>query len=240
MKKTKTIMFGNVNGSYSNKFNRCAKLHAMSSSIKDKMDSFLKIDAVTHRSTCALATKLLLMTGIRIGNEDSAEGYVSKRSDALGRTIQTFGLTTLRKKHFTFRNGLCYITFVGKREVKQTYKIGDAMLIRQIKKVMNSSESDLFLNVTDYDLRKFIQKSVGRNFSPKDFRTLYANVMASDMHLQLMKDSRPLTKTELNNEINIICDYVALQLGNTRGVCKKSYINSELFEYHADKRYYNN
>lgn len=239
MKTPKVLLYGNPIGGYGDKFNRIAKLHSMKDYLLRKMDDFQKAGAVTHRTKCALAVKMMMLTGIRIGNESSAEGYVSKRSDAMGRTIQTYGLTTLNKKHFTFRNGLCYVTFVGKREVKQTYKIGDAKLIAQIKRVMGATtDSETMLGLSDYELRKFIAKSVGNKFCAKDFRTLYANVMASDIHARICKEPLPNTKTEANAEIKTICEYVAEQLGNTPGVCKRSYIDSGLIDYHLELRYF--
>lgn len=205
------MLFGNPNGSYNNKFNRAVKIACMYEQLKGKLDSFMETGSVTYRTRCALAVKLMMMTGIRVGNEDSAEGYVSKRKDALGRTIQTYGLTTLRRRHLLFRGGACYVNFMGKREVKQALKITDKKLVGQLKKVADESD-DTLLGITDYDVRKFIRKSVGRRFTPKDFRTFFANVTAWECAERLLRETPPQTRREFKEEIKEVAMYVRTQL----------------------------
>ena len=110
-------------------------------------------------------------------------------------------------------------------------------IAKQIKEVLSTvSDGETFLEVTAYELTKFIKRYVGRKFTPKDFRTMRANMYANEkMHL-LMKHEAPTTKREYNAEVREVCEYVSEKLNNTPGVCKKSYIDGDLWAIYEENR----
>lgn len=238
--KQSIILFGKAKGSYSNKFNRIYKLALMHDSLLDKFDSFIKRGKGTSiHAECALACKLLLTTGIRIGNEGSAEGYVSKNNQHKGEFVQTYGLTTLKREHIKIRGNNAFICFLGKRQVNQSIKVCNINTVEQMKTLIGGTKNNNgcnFLSISDYDLRKFIQKYVGNKFQAKDFRTLRANIDAYLYAAEIMKRPTPKNKSSLRAEVKEILVHVSEILGNTPSVCKKSYVDERLIDYFITNR----
>lgn len=232
-------LFGNSKGNYNEKFNRSTKLARQFDKLLKKMDGFIEqTETVTTRVQCALAVKLLMTTGIRVGNESSAEGYKSKRKGV--GMIKTFGLTTLQSEHIKFRSGNAYLSFTGKRGIEQSIKISDPRLVSQIKRVLDyNSESGSFLSISGVALRNFVKRSVGSKFTPKDFRTLRANIDGWLFYKELSKRPLPELKRDANAEIKKLTEHVSEILGNTPSICKRSYIDEFLLEFIMEQRWYN-
>lgn len=238
----KISVFGKSRGSNANKFNRVAKLASMFNEIDDKMNGFIKRGTVTHHARCAIAVRLMLHTGIRIGNESSAEGYMTKphpNSKVEPKFVQTYGLTTLSRDHVLVKKGKLYINFVGKKQVDNSFIITNG-LVSQVKTLVSNNESNTLLGITAYELTKFIRKYVGKQFTPKDFRTLRANIEAWKAFKLVQALPAVQYKKDFNAEIKSIAVHVSECLNNTPGVCKKSYIDDMLFTHHAKIRWNKN
>lgn len=225
---------------YEDKHNRMVKLASRFEELSEKFDRMIaKGDYVTDTARCALACKMMMYTGIRIGNEGSAEGYVTKphpNSKKKPEFVQTYGLTTLLPEHTLVKGKKVYLNFIGKKQVENSFTLtGD--LAKQVKEVLKTVEDgETVFEVTEYELTKFIKRYVGRRFTPKDFRTLRANMCAWDKVRELTERELPGTKKEYNAEVKEIATYVSEQLNNTPGVCKASYIDSYLWDEYAELR----
>lgn len=232
-------MFGKLKGSNSNKFNRSTKLAYQFDELDCKFYNMVERgNYVSHTARCALAIRLMMYSGIRVGNENSAEGYMTKphpHSKEKPKFVQTYGLTTLTKQHITFRRGKAYVNFLGKKQVENSFELhGD--LAEQLKLLYQSSNEQLLFNISAYELTKFIKTYVGKAFSPKDFRTMRANIEAG-MYMDLLLNSEPInTKKELKAELKLIREFVADKLNNTPAVCGRSYIDDCLFQYYSNER----
>lgn len=220
--------------SYGDKMNRMVKLAYQFEELSLKMDGLIERGKyVTDTARCAMACKMMMYTGIRIGNEGSAEGYVTKphpNSKKEPEFVQTYGLTTLLPEHCVVdMNGDVRLNFLGKKQVENTFTVkGDlAIQLREVLKTVEEGET--VFEVTVRDLTRFIKKYVGVHFTPKDFRTMRANMVAYEKFAEICKRPKPKTKTEFNANIKEIAEYVSEHLNNTPGVCKKSYIDAELF-----------
>lgn len=225
---------------YGDKHNRMVKLATRFEELSEKFDRMIeKGDYVTDTARCALACKMMMYIGIRIGNEGSAEGYVTKphpNSKKEPEFVQTYGLTTLLPQHCLVKGRKVYLNFLGKKQVENSFTLtGD--LAKQVKEVLKTVEDgETLFEVTEYELTKFIKRYVGRRFTPKDFRTLRANMCAWDKVRELTERELPSTKKEYNAEVKEIATYVSEQLNNTPGVCKKSYIDANLWDEYAALR----
>lgn len=225
---------------YEDKHNRMVKLATRFEELSEKFDRMIeKGDYVTDTARCALACKMMMYIGIRIGNEGSAEGYVTKphpNSKKEPKFVQTYGLTTLLPQHCLVKGRKVYLNFLGKKQVENSFTLtGD--LAEQVKEVLKTVEDgETLFEITEYELTKFIKRYVGRRFTPKDFRTLRANMCAWDKVRELMERELPSTKKEYNAEVKEIATYVSEQLNNTPGVCKKSYIDANLWDEYAALR----
>ena len=245
--KTMVNIFGTDYGfcrsakaNYEDKHNRMVKLAMMFEQLSEKFDRMIvKGDYVTDTARCALACKMMMYTGIRIGNEGSAEGYVTKphpNSKKEPEFVQTYGLTTLLPQHVLVKGRKVYLNFLGKKQVENSFTL-TGELAKQVKEVLKTVEDgETLFEVTEYELTKFIKKYVGRRFTPKDFRTLRANMYAWEKFMEISERELPSTKSEFNKEVKEIATYVSEHLNNTPGVCKASYIDSMLWDEVADAR----
>ena len=219
---------------YEDKHNRMVKLACMFEQLSEKFDRMIvKGDYVTDTARCALACKMMMYTGIRIGNEGSAEGYVTKphpNSKKEPEFVQTYGLTTLLPQHVLVKGRKVYLNFLGKKQVENSFTL-TGELAKQVKEVLKTVEQgETLFEVTEYELTKFIKRYVGRRFTPKDFRTLRANMYAWEKFMEISERELPSTKSEFNKEVKEIATYVSEHLNNTPGVCKASYIDSMLWD----------
>lgn len=223
--------------SYSNKWNRAVKLAYRFEELSEKFDGMIERgQGLTELARLALACKMMMYTGIRIGNEDSAEGYMTKphpNSKAEPMFVKTYGLTTLLKEHCVVKGRKVEFLFLGKKHVDNYFEVGGT-LARQIKELLRNYNDESVFGITNYQLTKFIKKYVGRQFTPKDFRTMKANMYAWEKLDEICDREMPTTKKAYNAEVKEVAEYVCGKLNNTPSVCKKNYIDeyfwNEMYE----------
>ena len=225
---------------YEDKHNRMVKLAMKFEELSEKFDRMiLKGQYVTDNARLALACKMMMYTGIRIGNEGSAEGYMTKphpNSKKEPEFVHTYGLTTLLPEHVMVKGRKVYLNFIGKKQVENSFVL-EGELAKQVKQLLHYTEEDETLfEVSVYELTKFIKKYVGRRFTPKDFRTLRANMVAYEKLTEICDRELPSTKREFNAEVKEIATCVSEHLNNTPGVCKASYIDPLLWDEVAELR----
>lgn len=232
--------FRSPNGSYSGKFNRTVKLAKMFTGLDLMMKRYAdKGGFTTLNARLACACRLMLHTGIRVGNESSAEGYMTTVSpyDKTRKPefVQTYGLTTLLPEHVMRKKGGVYMNFLGKRSVRNTFVVtGD--LADHVEKIkLTAQPPETLFEITAHEFTKFIKCHVGSKFTPKDLRTLRANIEAWKS-FNLHKDElvKVKTKSAFNALVKQVCIDVSEKLNNTASVCKTSYIDPYLWDYMYD------
>lgn len=239
--------FGNIQSTTNNKFNRVAIIASRYSKIKQDMYNIIRQNPEFPTNTefnCAVAVLLILKTGIRIGNEDSAEGYMTtpyEGSKMKPKFVKTYGLTTMLPEHVTVKNGIVHLNFLGKKHVENSFVL-DPELSKLVIRIYKSGYRPVF-NIDDYTLTKFIKLKTSPYLSSKDFRTFRANVYAYEA---IKNIKLPTNKQEYKEAVNMVADYVSERLNNTREVVKKSYIDPRIFErflgkesdYDTEKKYF--
>ena len=140
----------------------------------------------------------------------------------LSKENGSYGITTLLKKHH--KNNV--LTFIGKKGVAHIKYITDPRSISFIKRVMTMRGPNLFYyepdkSITSSDLNTFLREKVQSNITCKDIRTYCANKIFVNFMNKLKKPD-----TEKDRKSNVIkgIDYTANELGNTRKICKDSYL----------------
>jgi len=104
--------------------------------------------------------------------------------------------------------------------------------LKFIDRVKKIKGSNLFYDVygkciTSSDLNTFLRNKVNSNVTCKDIRTYRAN----QIFLKFMKKiKRAGTEKERKKQILQGIDYTANELGNTRKICKDSYLAPENLE----------
>ena len=176
----------------------------------------------------ATVVELLGRTYIRIGNEE----YMRKH--------KSHGLTTLQDRHVKVRGTRLHFSFKGKSGVFQSIEIDEPRLAKAVREVQDLPGQTLFQyrdehrrvkDVSSTDVNKYLQEICGAAFTAKDFRTWAGTLAAAQA---LAKIEIPGTKTAINRAIVQAIDCVAESLGNTRAVCRGSYIHPAVIESFQD------
>jgi DNA topoisomerase-1 len=177
-----------------------------------------------EQKVLAICVQVMQKTLIRVGNEAYAQLYGS------------YGLSTLRTKHAKVNGNTLKLKFIGKKGVKQEVALNDRNLAKMVQKCMEIPGQDLFQYYTDGKEHKgvdsgkinnYIREITGSDFTAKDFRT-WGGTLEALRQLALCSDTaeeKPKKKIIVE-----VLDCVAGKLGNTRAVCKSSYVYPLLLE----------
>jgi DNA topoisomerase IB len=191
----------------------------------------LAIAGLPKDKVVAMVVAVMGATLVRIGNEEYA---ASNRS---------YGLTTLRNRHVqAARNGGLRFRFRGKSGKPQDVLLNDARLARMVRRCQHLPGQVLFQYVDEQggvqpidssDVNDWLRASMGQEFSAKDFRTWGATMIAfralASTEVPVGKNGHPAPERVLAEIENTIVEQVAAVLGNTRTVCRSSYIDPSLF-----------
>lgn len=242
---------GDIRGRFSSKENRAAKLLAEWSDLRNKLEGMIDRGmARTENSLLAYAVLVMMETGIRVGNEGSAEGWVCDnqivakkdnpekgikvgdviwRHPMYGQHVQTFGLTTLLNKHVKRKRKPPVLDFTGKKLVDQTLPLHNKTLQAFLP---NGPLDDLWLGVTYNSLRKFVKRYVGHNFMPKDIRTAVVNLKFSRrfgcQHAAEYAEAE--TKKARKAIVAECVEATANEIGHTKSVCRTAYLSKEMMD----------
>ncbi len=184
----------------------------------------LRRKELDEREVLAISVNMMQKTLIRVGNESYKQLYGS------------YGLTTLRDKHIKINGNSLRLSFNGKKGVLHDIDISDKSLAKLIKKCRDIPGQELFQYYTADGDRKSIDSGKVNNyikeisccdFTAKDFRT-WAGTMHTMKHLA--EFDYPDNATLKKKIIVTAIDQVAAKLGNTRAICRKSYVFPALLE----------
>lgn len=191
--------------------------------IRKKAYSDLKSSIWEKKKIIALITLILDEYGIRIGNKQ-----YQIRND-------TFGLTTLRRKHLSIEDDEVVFKFKGKSKQEREVHIDDSELIPYIKNAANMPGYEIFRyknydgsfkEIDSDDVNSYISKHMGEDFSSKDFRTWAASRLAIECYEEALRQKIDASRKKFSN---IVIKMVASELGNTPSVCKNYYVHPGIF-----------
>lgn len=190
----------------------------------------LKRKELDERKVLAICMQVMQKTLIRIGNETYKKTYGS------------YGLSTLKDQHFKQSGGQSILSFIGKKGVKQEVELNDQNLARLVKKCKDIPGQELFQFYTTGKQHKavdsgminnYIREITGCDFTAKDFRTWGGTLEALRQLAYCTQQNLDLPKKKI---VVTVLDCVASKLGNTRAVCKSSYVFPALLEvYEKDE-----
>ncbi|RZL50883.1 MAG: DNA topoisomerase IB [Pedobacter sp.] len=177
-----------------------------------------------EKKVLAICLQVMQQTLIRIGNE------------AYKKTYGSYGLSTLKDQHFKQNGNKATLSFVGKKGVKQEVTLTDKSLAKLIKKCKDIPGQELFQfytngkehkGVDSGTINNYIREITGGDFTAKDFRTWGGTLEALRQLACCAERSPDMSKKKVVVEV---LDCVASKLGNTRAVCKSSYVYPLLLE----------
>ncbi|MEJ5963532.1 DNA topoisomerase IB [Pedobacter immunditicola] len=213
------------------KYFRLLEFGSVLPKVRKRIAKDLKRKEFDEQKVLAICVQVMLKTLIRVGNEFYKQNYGS------------FGLSTLRDKHAKINGNTLKLDFVGKKGVKQEVTLNDKTLARLVKKCKEIPGQELFQyykqgqerrSVDSGKINDYIREITGSDFTAKDFRTWGGTLEALRQLAKCIttqEEERPKKKVIVE-----VLDCVASKLGNTRAVCKSSYVYPLLLEAFENDR----
>ena len=192
--------------------------------IRARLTADLRRKPLSRRWVLATVVRVLECSVIRVGN------------DEYRRSNGSYGLTTLQRRHVRIAGARVSLRFRAKSGVMQTIDIVNAALARRIALCQRLAGHTLFQYLDDRgrrhtigssDVNAYLRESSSHDFTAKDFR-LWAGTLAAATALDLC--SPETSTTGRKRAIVRALDDVAHKLGNTRAVCRKSYVHPAVLD----------
>jgi len=189
----------------------------------------MKLGALCHDKVVAVVVKLLETTLIRIG------------SAAYAIQNQSYGLTTLRRRHATVAGDRIRFRFKGKSGVEHDVTVNDRRIARVIRRCMEISGQTLFHYMENDDtpravdsgcVNAYLKATASADFTAKHYRTWAASVYAM---AALQKRPWVDQKTARQTVVQVVRE-VAQRLGNTPAICRACYIHPLVIERYLEGR----
>jgi DNA topoisomerase IB len=195
--------------------------------LRERVDSDLEGEELTHDRVLACAVRLLDRGFFRIGSEQ----YAAEN--------RSYGLATMRKRHVTVaRDGEMVFDYPAKSGIRRVQAVVDpqaAEIVAALKRRRGGGEDLLaykergrWRDVRSDDINDYLKDATGDEFSAKDFRTWNATVLAA-VALSVSGGVAG-SKTGRKRAITRAIKEVAHYLGNTPAVCRASYIDPRVFD----------
>ncbi len=192
--------------------------------IRERVNQHLTLPGLPREKVLATIVRLLETTFIRIGNE------------AYARENNSFGLTTLRRRHVDIQGSRLTFKFKGKSGVEHTINLTDRRLARIVKTCRDIPGYELFEYLDDDGtprsvdstcVNDYLREISTENFTAKDFRTWAGTVLAAAN----LRDCEPCdNQTQLKKNVVEAIKSVAHRLGNTPSVCRKCYVHPAVLD----------
>ena len=195
--------------------------------LRRRVDRDLRKDDLSHDRVVATVVRLLDVTSLRIGNTEYA------------RANKSFGLTTLRNRHAAVRGSVIHLEFRGKSAHDFDVTIENRRLAKIVRSCQHLPGQQLFAyktlddtvrRVDSVDVNAYLGEHARPGATAKTFRTWNATVRAAEALFAATQQEDTPSKVVLNAAIDQVADH----LGNTRSVCRNSYVHPAVVDAYLD------
>lgn len=210
------------------KFERMQAFGEALPQIREHVERDLALPGMPREKVLATIVRLLETTLIRVGNDEYA------------KTNKSYGLTTMRDKHVQINGATVHFTFSGKSGVKHEISVKDRTLAQIVKRSRDLPGYELFQyidangdhqTVDSADVNAYLREITGEHFTAKDFRTWAGTVLAT---IALQEIGSFDKDAQAKKNVVAAVERVAERLGNTKSICRKSYIHPEVINAYLD------
>ncbi|WP_133645754.1 DNA topoisomerase IB [Paraburkholderia flava] len=186
--------------------------------IRRRVKRDLKLAGMPRDKVIAAVVDLLDTTLIRIGSPEYA------------RDNQSYGLTTLRKKHVKIEAGQVRFRFSGKSGVEHDVTVDNPRVRKIVRRCAELPGHELFKyldsdgerhTVGSADINDYLREASGADFTAKDYRTWAGSVFT----LASLRHATCESPAEIRRHVVDTVKDVAALLRNTPAVCRKCYIH---------------
>lgn len=212
------------------KFERMLNFGKSLQKIRPQVHKDLQREEWDKRKVTALTIKILDEHYIRIGNKFYTEQN------------QSYGLTTLRRKHLIEEGKTLRFEFRAKSGKDQEVTIDDPELKKMIRATSELSGYEIFRYLDDQgksqpilseDINEYLREISGDDFTAKDFRTWVGTVMTITKFSEAQKVVKDNPK--LNLDATLV-KLVANELGNTPETCREYYMHPKVFAFVLEEK----
>jgi DNA topoisomerase-1 len=198
--------------------------------LRAAMAEHMDHDSLDRERVSAVATRLVNRAWFRVGTER----YVKQSN--------TFGITTLTKKHVRVRGGRIAFEFRAKHRVIVRTTLVDAELAEAIgellalpggRRLFRYEWDGALWNLTGKRLNDYIRKYLGDEFTAKDFRTWGGTLTAA---IAFAERGPAESTAEQKRAVAAVMRRVGQELGNTPAVARSSYVSPAVVEQYLDGR----
>lgn len=200
------------------KYERMAAFGRALPKIRARVARDLKLPGMPCDKVIAAIVQLLDTTLIRVGSVEYA------------RDNQSYGLTTLRKKHVKIEAGQLRLKFRGKSGIEHDVAVDHPRVKRILRRCAELPGHDLFQyldengerrTIGSSDINDYLRRASNADFTAKDYRTWAGSVHALAALRRLMCGSAAQTRRHIVATVK----EVATLLRNTPAVCRRCYIH---------------
>jgi DNA topoisomerase-1 len=186
--------------------------------LRERVDADLRRRNLPREKVLALVVRLLDQTLIRVGNE----AYAAEN--------ESYGLTTMLPDHVDVEGGCIAFDFTAKGGLARNVYVEDQRLAQVVKACSELGGQDLFTyrgedgvhDVTSTDVNTYLREVIGQGVTAKHFRTWGGTVSAA----AALVITRPAeSEAQAEKAVLAAYDVAAEVLGNTRTVCRESYVH---------------
>jgi DNA topoisomerase-1 len=206
------------------KFDRMIEFARVLPRVRAAVSADLELPGLPKRKVLAALASLLESTCIRVGCDEYA------------RANRHFGLTTLLDRHVRVDGHRLRFRFTGKSGKPHEVGLRDARLARIVRTCQEIPGQRLFqfrdgdgepAAVTSGDVNDYLREVSGGDFTAKDFRTWAGTVFVAET---LLAETEPASETAGRRAVLAAIDAAAERLGNTRTVCRGSYVHPAVLD----------
>ena len=206
------------------KFGRMIEFAQTLPRIRRAVAADLRRPGTPREKVLATVVRLLEVTCIRVG------------SDEYARHNHHFGLTTLRDRHVSVRGPELRFHFEGKSGKEHELDLRDPRLARIVRNCQEIPGQRLFQYVDERgkrhpvgstDVNRYLRELGGADFTAKDFRTWAGTKLVASV---LAGCHEPSSGKECQRQVLAAIDDAAARLGNTRSVCRSSYVHPAVID----------
>jgi DNA topoisomerase-1 len=197
-------------------------------SIRKRISTDLNQKGWPKTKVLALVIRLMETTQIRVGSTQYA------------RENNSYGLSTLRKKHVIHDKDSIFFEFKGKKGIRHCVGLEDKKLVELVKQCEEIPGWELFqyfeadgdkYSIDSGMVNEYLHDTSGEFFTAKDFRTWWASLLFFK-RLSSFKGSS--IGARINKNILKALDTVADELGNSRATCRKYYVHPVLIRAYEE------
>jgi DNA topoisomerase I len=206
------------------KFHKILEFGRALPSIRERIAKDLRKKFWPKEKVMALIVKILDEAYLRIGNE------VYKEQN------ETFGLTTLRRRHLKVEKGKVAFEYKAKSGKYRKVCVTNNQLSNLIKRCSELPGYEIFRYIGDdgksyavdsIDVNNYLKEISGKDFSSKNFRTWAASILAIE---NLEEAKKEVENNQRKTLLPTLIKIVSAKLGNTPSICREYYIHPAILK----------